>query len=57
MYALSFIHTQSYQLITVTLFVIGFAILVAAITTGSNSEVLGASAAYAAVLVVFLSRS
>jgi len=55
MYILSFVHTQSYQLIAVTLFVLSFATIVGMITTGSNSEVLAATATYAAILVVFLS--
>jgi hypothetical protein len=56
MYTLSFVYTQSYQLIAVTLFVVAFSIIVGMITTGSNNEVLAATATYAAVLVVFLSK-
>lgn len=57
MYALTFIQEQRYQLVTVGLFVIFFAVVVALATKATNQELLGATATYAAVLVVFISQT
>ncbi|KAH8880917.1 hypothetical protein GQ53DRAFT_754737 [Thozetella sp. PMI_491] len=57
MYALTFIREQRDQLITVGLFVIFFAVVVALASRASNQELIGATAAYAAVLVVFVSQN
>ncbi|KAK0635832.1 hypothetical protein B0T17DRAFT_517386 [Bombardia bombarda] len=57
MYALTYIQVQKYQLITITLFVIVFAVTLATTSKASNQELLAATAAYAAVLVVFISQS
>ena len=55
MSALTFISTPKYQLITVVLFVMLFAVVLAlGAGNASNQELLGATAAYAAVLVVFV---
>jgi hypothetical protein len=57
MYAMTYIRVQKYQLMTAVLFVLSFAILVAFGTKASNQELLGATAAYAAVLVIFINQN
>ncbi|MCJ1399373.1 hypothetical protein MMC11_002575 [Xylographa trunciseda] len=58
MAALYFIQTAGYGLMTVSLFVLLFAVLVAALADqASNQDVLAATAAYAAVLVVVLGQT
>ena len=57
MYSLTFIPEQKYQLIAVGLFVVLFAILIALASKASNQELFGATAAYVAVLVVFISQT
>ncbi len=55
MSALTFISTPKYQLIMVVLFVLIFAVTLAlGIGSAKNQELLGATAAYASVLVVFV---
>lgn len=55
MSALTFISTPKYQLITVVLFVLFFAVVLAlGFSNASNQELLSATAAYAAVLAVFV---
>ncbi|GAB1318642.1 hypothetical protein MFIFM68171_08852 [Madurella fahalii] len=56
MYGLTFMQTQRDKLITVGLFVVFFAVVVALASKATNQEVVGATAAYAAVLVVFVSQ-
>ncbi|KAK3349040.1 hypothetical protein B0T25DRAFT_547046 [Lasiosphaeria hispida] len=57
MYALTFIRAQKDQLITVGVFVVFFAVIMAAATKSTNQELLTATATYAAVLVVFISQA
>lgn len=45
------------QLTTIVVFIVLFSLLVALLSKASNQEVMAASAAYAAVLVVFISSS
>lgn len=56
MYGLTFMQTQRDKLITVGLFVLFFAVVVALASKATNQEVVGATAAYAAVLVVFVGQ-
>jgi hypothetical protein len=51
---MSFLTTSSGRLITASLFVIAFATFLSLGSSASNQEILGGSAAYAAVLVVFI---
>lgn len=46
---------ENVQLVVIATFTCGFAVSVSGLTTARRAEVFGASAAYAAVLVVFLS--
>lgn len=57
MFALTYVRKQKYQLITVVLFVLFFAFAVAASTKATNQEMLGATAAYAAVLVILINQN
>jgi Na+(H+)/acetate symporter ActP len=57
MYALTYVRVQKYQLMTAVLFVLSFAILVALGSKASNQELLGATAAYSAVLVIFINQN
>ena len=43
------------HLVTVSLFILAFAVFLAVCSRATNQEIMGASAAYAAVLVVFVS--
>ena len=52
--ALSYIKPKGYRLMTTALFVATFTTVFSIISTASNQEVIAASAAYAAVLVVFV---
>lgn len=54
---LSLQSTQKAHLITVSVFIIVFAFIVSLLSKASNSETMAAAAAYAAVLVVFVSNS
>lgn len=54
---LSLQSSKSAHLITVSVFIIIFALLVSLLSKASNSETMAAAAAYAAVLVVFVSNS
>lgn len=54
---LSLQSTDKAHLITVSVFIIVFAFLVSILSKASNSETMAAAAAYAAVLVVFVSNS
>ncbi|KXX73044.1 hypothetical protein MMYC01_210089 [Madurella mycetomatis] len=56
MYGLTFMQTQRDRLITVGVFVVFFAVVVALASKATNQEVVGATAAYAAVLVVFVGQ-
>jgi hypothetical protein len=51
---MSVLTTQNARLITVSLFVVAFAAFLSLTSSASNHEVLAGSAAYAAVLVVFI---
>jgi VIT1/CCC1 family predicted Fe2+/Mn2+ transporter len=57
MYNLTYVHAQKYQLISVVLWVLFFAISLALSSRATNQELLIATAAYAAVLVVFVGRT
>jgi VIT1/CCC1 family predicted Fe2+/Mn2+ transporter len=57
MYNLTYVQEQKYQLISVVLWVLFFAISLALSSKATNQELLGATAAYAAVLVVFVSQN
>lgn len=57
MYALTYVRVQKYQLITAVLFVLFFAVVVALASKATNQELLGATAAYAAVLVIFINQN
>lgn len=54
---MTYLTSQTARLIIVSAFVFVFSILVGVATKGTNQEVLGATAAYAAVLVVFVGTS
>lgn len=54
---LSLQSSNSAHLITVSVFIVIFALLVSLLSKASNSETMAAAAAYAAVLVVFVSNS
>lgn len=51
---LTFIQDQNYRLLATTLFVIVFVLSLTFLSVASNQEVIASSAAYAAVLVVFV---
>jgi hypothetical protein len=51
---MSFLTTQNARLITASLFVVAFATFLSFTSAASNHEILAGSAAYAAVLVVFI---
>ncbi|RDL39332.1 uncharacterized protein BP5553_03672 [Venustampulla echinocandica] len=57
MVALSYITSKTYLIITTVLFVLVFAACLGLLSKGSNHELIGATAAYAAVLVVFVGNS
>ena len=52
--ALTFIQSTNYRLLATTGFVIVFVLVLALLSVASNQELVGATAAYAAVLVVFV---
>jgi VIT1/CCC1 family predicted Fe2+/Mn2+ transporter len=54
---LTYVHSQKYQVISVVLWVLFFSMAVAATSRAKNQELLAATAVYAAVLVVFISRN
>jgi VIT1/CCC1 family predicted Fe2+/Mn2+ transporter len=54
MYNLTYVQDQKYQLVSVVLWVLFFGISLALSSKATNQELLLATAAYAAVLVVFL---
>lgn len=54
---LSLQSTNKAHLITVSMFIVIFTFLVSLLSKASNSETMAAAAAYAAVLVVFVSNS
>jgi hypothetical protein len=51
---LTFIKSTNYRLLAVSLFVLMFVALISVFSRASNQELAGATAAYAAVLVVFV---
>lgn len=55
--ALSYIESLGYRLLTTCLFVMVFAIVASLAVTGTNNELITITAAYAAVLVVFLGQT
>jgi VIT1/CCC1 family predicted Fe2+/Mn2+ transporter len=57
MIAMAYITSKKYLLITAVLFVFVFALSLGYFSKGSNQELVGATAAYAAVLVVFVGNS
>jgi VIT1/CCC1 family predicted Fe2+/Mn2+ transporter len=57
MYNLTYVKDQKYQLISVVLWVLFFAISLALSSRATNQELLIATAAYAAVLVVFVGHN
>ena len=57
MIALAYITSKKYLLVTTVLFVLIFALSLGYLSKGSNQELVGATAAYAAVLVVFVGNS
>ena len=57
MIAMTFIQAEHYLLLTTSLFVLIFAVLVAFASNASNQELLAVTAAYAAVLVVFVGNA
>jgi hypothetical protein len=57
MFALTYIQGTGYILLTAALFAVVFAILVAVSSRARNHEVFGVTAAYAAVLMVFVGNA
>ena len=57
MFALSYIRNKEYCLIVTCLFVVVFVLVVSCATTATNQELMTVTAAYAAVLVVFVGQS
>jgi uncharacterized membrane protein len=51
---MTFVLNQNWRLVISSVFVLGFATFISSFSKASNQEVLAGSAAYAAVLVVFL---
>ena len=52
--ALTYIHSTYYRLLACTLFTFVFVLVLAIFSKANNIEFVGATAAYAAVLVVFV---
>jgi hypothetical protein len=52
--AMSFVNSQNTRLVVASVFVVGFSIILSFVTSASNQEIIGGSAAYAAVIVVFV---
>ena len=57
MFALSYIEERRYRLMTTSLFTFVFAIALSVLSEAKNQELVTATAAYAAVLVVFIGTS
>ncbi|KAH8663555.1 hypothetical protein BGZ60DRAFT_411602 [Tricladium varicosporioides] len=57
MVALAYIKSKTWLVVTTVLFVLGFAVMLGAFSKGTNHELIGATAAYTAVLVVFVGNS
>jgi hypothetical protein len=57
MIAMAYITSKRYLLVTAVIFVLTFALSLGYFSKGSNQELVGATAAYAAVLVVFVGNS
>lgn len=57
MVVLTYVPTTRWSLIATTLFVLAFVVTMAFATRASNYELLAATAAYSAVLVVFVSNA
>ena len=57
MVELTYVRTQKWQIVSVVLWVLVFSLAVAMTSKAKNVELLGATAAYAAVLVVFIGQS
>jgi hypothetical protein len=55
--ALSYINPTGYRLLATCLFVLAFAVIASVGITSTTNELVGATAAYAAVLVVFLGQT
>ncbi|MCJ1394151.1 hypothetical protein MMC18_007029 [Xylographa bjoerkii] len=55
--ALSYITPTGYRLLATCLFVLAFAVIASVAITGTSNELVGATAAYTAVLVVFLGQT
>lgn len=53
----TYVTGRHWEVVITVLFVLTFAIMVALLTEAKNQELLGATAAYAAVLVVFVGTS
>jgi hypothetical protein len=51
---LTFIKSVNYRLLATILFVLTFVLMIALLSDANNQELVGATAAYAAVLVVFV---
>ena len=56
MYNLTYVRDQKLQLVSVVIWVLVFSGILAAFDRLSNQELLSATAAYAAVLIVFISQ-
>jgi hypothetical protein len=54
MIVMTFVHESRWRLVIVSIAVVWFAISVALASQASNQELLGATAAYTAVLVVYV---
>lgn len=57
MVALAYIKSKTWLVVTTVLFILGFAVMLGAFSKGTNHELIGATAAYTAVLVVFVGNS
>jgi len=57
MFALTYIHRTGYILLTAALFAFVFAVFVAVSSRARNHEVFGITAAYAAVVMVFVGNA
>lgn len=54
---LSYLETKGYRLLATCFFVLAFAVIASVAVTGTNNELVTATAAYAAILVVFLGQT
>lgn len=57
MIILTYVSSQTYHLVITCLFVLAFAVTASVASNASNQELMAASAAYAAVLVVFVGQT